>query len=122
MQDRSLIAGLVLEGSFSSYRSIGKQTAAKICLPIGGLAYLILQDRYSIRDILPKLSPIHIIVVHGTNDSVVPYTNGREIFMLAKQPKEFLEIPGGGHIDWHNIKSYFKEREILASMLKSVVR
>jgi hypothetical protein len=42
---------------------------------------------------LPKL------FLHGTQDEVVPYKLGRELFAAAVEPKAFYDIEGAGHND-----------------------
>ncbi len=36
-----------------------------------------------------------ILIVHSRMDEVVPFSQGQELYALAKEPKEFLEIEGG---------------------------
>jgi len=47
-----------------------------------------------------KISPVPLVVIHGTADSVVPYAQGQEIFDAAKEPKQFWPVEGGGHLPW----------------------
>ncbi len=35
-----------------------------------------------------------LLVIHSPDDEIIPYSNGRKIFISAKEPKEFLEISG----------------------------
>jgi hypothetical protein len=42
---------------------------------------------------LPKL------FLHGTQDEVVPYNLGRELFSAAAEPKIFYDVKGAGHND-----------------------
>ena len=42
---------------------------------------------------LPKL------FLHGTQDEIVPYKLGRELFSAAAEPKIFYDIEGAGHND-----------------------
>ena len=44
-----------------------------------------------------------LYVVHGTSDEVVPYSQGRTLYDLAKDPKEFLPIPNAGHTDFFEV-------------------
>ena len=44
-----------------------------------------------------------LYVVHGTSDEVVPYSQGRALYDLAKDPKEFLPIPNAGHTDFFEV-------------------
>jgi hypothetical protein len=38
------------------------------------------------------------LLVHGTEDDVVPISDSREIFAKANQPKELHELPGANHV------------------------
>ncbi len=38
-----------------------------------------------------------LLVIHGTNDRVVPYSMGKAIFNRAKSKKEFVRIKGANH-------------------------
>lgn len=38
------------------------------------------------------------LLVHGTEDDVVPLQDSRDICARANQPKELCEIPGSGHV------------------------
>ena len=40
-----------------------------------------------------------VLVLHGTNDRVVPIAFGERLFALANEPKRLVRIPGGGHSD-----------------------
>ena len=122
MKKRSFIRGIVIEASFASYRSIGQSAGGRVCFPLGYLAYLILSDSYSIQEMLPTFSPIRTIVIHGNADPVVPYEKGREIFALAKEPKDFLEIDKGGHLNWHHLKNYAPQRKQLLKILQDTLK
>ena len=38
------------------------------------------------------------LLIHGTEDDVVPVEDSREIFALANEPKKIVEIPGANHV------------------------
>ena len=38
-----------------------------------------------------------LLVIHGTNDHVIPFSMGKEIFNNAKTKKRFIKIEGAGH-------------------------
>ena len=38
-----------------------------------------------------------MVIFHGTEDSVVPYASGKQLFDVAPSPKELVTIPGGDH-------------------------
>ena len=39
-----------------------------------------------------------LLMIHGERDRVIPINSGRRLFQLAKEPKTFLAVPGGGHV------------------------
>lgn len=42
---------------------------------------------------------VPILVIHGTEDQVVPVELGRRLYQAAPLPKAWLEVPGAGHGD-----------------------
>ena len=48
-----------------------------------------------------KLTDVHapILFIHARRDEVVPFVNGQRLFGVARDPKAFLELNGGGHVD-----------------------
>jgi fermentation-respiration switch protein FrsA (DUF1100 family) len=40
---------------------------------------------------------VPLLVMHGTNDPVIPIRLGERLFALAHEPKRFIAFPGGGH-------------------------
>jgi fermentation-respiration switch protein FrsA (DUF1100 family) len=39
-----------------------------------------------------------LLVVHGDEDPIIPMASGRRLYELAKGPKRFVAVPGGGHV------------------------
>jgi len=49
-------------------------------------------------DLLPLLPALHnLLIVHGTEDTIVPYAHAEKIYRLAGNPKELVPIAGGDH-------------------------
>lgn len=40
-----------------------------------------------------------LLIVHGTDDDVIPFSMGRQLFEAAPEPKYFAPIDGAGHND-----------------------
>jgi fermentation-respiration switch protein FrsA (DUF1100 family) len=58
-----------------------------------------------------KLSPVPLLVVHGTRDEVVPVAQGRQLFQSAAQPKTLFEVKTGRHGDALSVNSgQFRKR------------
>lgn len=58
-----------------------------------------LDDTYTAKSYIEKISPIPLMLIHGTADQVVPYSHSQRLFELAKEPKKFITIDGGTHVD-----------------------
>ncbi|MFQ5559855.1 MAG: alpha/beta hydrolase [Nitrospinota bacterium] len=95
------INAIIVDSSFYSYTAIAKDVLAGSLLtwPFQPLAYVLISDRFSPKKVIPTITPVPLLVIHGTNDRVIPFKQGYEIHRLAKEPKYFWKIPGGSHID-----------------------
>lgn len=51
----------------------------------------------SVVDLAPAIR-VPWLLVHGTEDEVVPLQDSRDIYARANNPKELFEIPGAGHV------------------------
>jgi pimeloyl-ACP methyl ester carboxylesterase len=51
----------------------------------------------SVANEAPKIR-VPWLLVHGTEDDVVPIQDSEDIFTRANQPKEFVKIPGANHV------------------------
>ena len=40
-----------------------------------------------------------VLIIHGTKDSVIPHSHGKELFELANEPKRFIPVDGADHND-----------------------
>jgi fermentation-respiration switch protein FrsA (DUF1100 family) len=82
--------GVVLESPFTSVRAMGNAV-----LP--GAGYL-----FSTRwDSLAKIGRLRaaLLVIHGEQDEVVPFAQGRELFGAAPEPKTFVTLRGSRHYE-----------------------
>ena len=88
--------GLILEATFTSIPDMVKETKWG-WLPVG---FLITQ-RF---DSLDKIDDVKVptLIVHGTNDAIVPATMGKRLFEATKAPKKLVMVEGGTH---HNLTS-----------------
>lgn len=86
------LRAVVIDGAFASY-----QTMARL---VGGeLGGSLVTDELSPRDFVGKLSPVPLLVVHGTQDEIVPVAQGRQLYETARQPKTLFEVKAGHHGD-----------------------
>ena len=95
-----LIDLLVFDSTFSSYQDIAfkKIKSSWPLFIFSPLAYLLVTDKTASQDRLPKINK-KSLVIHGTNDTVVEYEFGEEIFQLLPGPKWFWAVDDGVHTD-----------------------
>jgi fermentation-respiration switch protein FrsA (DUF1100 family) len=92
MAEEFHVGGVVL---LAPYTSIPEM--AQIQYPYLPAKYLA-RDRFENEK---KIQNIHapVLIVNGTEDQIIPTSQGRQLFDLANEPKEFHAIPGRGHND-----------------------
>lgn len=94
------IRAVAVESAFSSYRGIVRDKLGEkplVSLLKWPISYLLVGDSYSPVDVVERIAPVPLLLIHGTVDPVVPYHHGRELFDRARQPKELWTIEQGGH-------------------------
>ena len=96
------LAGMVNTKAFYD-REFGEETPDSGCMweePSCPLSSIFKNDLESIKSTAPKAGDIKIpwLLIHGTEDDVVPIDDSREIFRLANEPKKIVEIPGANHV------------------------
>lgn len=87
---------VILEAPFVSIREMAR--AVYPWLPVGPL----LRTRY---DVVEKIKQVKspLLVVHGEQDDIVPFEQGKRVFAAASAPKEFYAIRGARHNDTFEI-------------------
>jgi fermentation-respiration switch protein FrsA (DUF1100 family) len=83
---------LILQSTFTSARDM-----AKTMFPLGLLQPFVNVHFDSAKVIAGIRCPK--LIIHGTDDSIVPFRLGETLFNLASSPKEFYAVPGAGHND-----------------------
>jgi hypothetical protein len=82
---------LVLEAPFTSTADVAATEFP--FLPV----HLMMSDQYRSRDFIGKVH-MPVLVAHGDHDQTIPFEEGRELFSLANEPKEFVRMPGSDHM------------------------
>ncbi|TGL64134.1 alpha/beta hydrolase [Leptospira sarikeiensis] len=101
LENKDGIALVVGDGTFAYYSHVAKAVAERVSFfPMDHIVGFFFSDSYSPGDTIDKISPVKLLIVHGTADEIVSFPNGMELFQKAKDPKIFWEIKGAGHLDW----------------------
>lgn len=85
---------VILSAPFYSLYAMGR-------LVLPPLAFLVDGDLDSARLIDRLTCPL--LIMHGTADRTIPFRQGQELYALARPPKVFYEVVGGGHVDLHEV-------------------
>ncbi|MBW4647809.1 MAG: alpha/beta hydrolase [Kastovskya adunca ATA6-11-RM4] len=106
------VAGLVVEGSFTSMRlMVDYHYRHFTVFPVD----LLLHQRFDSLSKVRSLS-MPILFIHGTSDRVVPSYMSEILFAAASEPKQLLLVPEAGH---HNVGELSGEKYFQA--IKAVV-
>lgn len=89
--NRAGVRAVAIEATFFSYSSI----ASDKFLGAGSL----MDDTYSAEHYIGSVSPIPLLLMHGTSDAVIPYAHALRLFDKAREPKKLITVHGGAHIE-----------------------
>ncbi len=114
LKDQYQLSGLILDSSFTSYRSIAqKVTASHVITWLVWPFTWLLPTQWDPVEYIADISPSAILMFHSKEDLVLPFEQGLELFEAAKAPKQW-HTSEGGHIQTFNHEKY---RKILLDFL-----
>jgi pimeloyl-ACP methyl ester carboxylesterase len=95
------VRAVVADSAFAGYRRIVRDKLKEpiVTWPLAYPASWTVDDGRSPERWIGTLSPVPVVVIHGTKDPVVPYSHGELLYRLANDPKGFWAVEGGGHTD-----------------------
>ena len=100
--DKREAKGMILEAPFLSIAEMSKKVFGF------KLPKFILSSTFPSNKRIPK-TDIPLLVIHGTNDKVIPFSHGKEIYNLSPAKiKEFFPIENAGHNDTYYVAGYNK--------------
>jgi fermentation-respiration switch protein FrsA (DUF1100 family) len=84
--------GIVLEAGFPSMRAVVRSSPV-----LWALSWFSSYEFPTARWMSAVRAPV--LVLHGDEDSVIPYGLGQQLYAQVPGPKQFLTIAGGDHND-----------------------
>jgi fermentation-respiration switch protein FrsA (DUF1100 family) len=107
---RAGASGLIVESTFTSIRTLVR------------LIYHVPLPEMPVRyDSLSKIGQLKmpLLAIHGEQDELIPFADGRALFEAAPQPKTWYPIPGAGHNDTYAVggEAYFRQQVAFAGSL-----
>jgi fermentation-respiration switch protein FrsA (DUF1100 family) len=107
--------GLIVESTFTSIR-----TLARLIFP---LPLPELPVKY---DSLAKIGQIQkpLLAIHGEEDELIPFADGRRLFDAAPEPKTWFPIPRASHNDTYIVggEAYFRRLAAFARDLSNIIK
>lgn len=91
---RPQMAGLIVDGSFTSIRDMVTLLPSLRFFPVDGL----LHQRFNSIEKITNLQ-MPLLLIHGTADTQVPASMSEELYITATAPKQLYLIPNAGHND-----------------------
>jgi fermentation-respiration switch protein FrsA (DUF1100 family) len=58
---------------------------------------------------------VPLLIMHGSNDPVIPIVLGERLFALAREPKQFVRFAGGGHENLGNFGAIETARQFIGA-------
>lgn len=115
------LKALIIDSTFSSYRSIAREVLGTIWFtwPLQWPLSFTVSDAYSPLEAIPHVSPVPLLIIHSEKDPVIGVHHARRLFEAAKDPKELWILPNGLHIQTLNKA---ENRAVFVGHLESLLR
>jgi fermentation-respiration switch protein FrsA (DUF1100 family) len=93
---RQGLTAVALDAAFASYSDIAKEVASRNWLTWSFQypAAWAMPNDYDLIDYIGEISPTPVLIIHGTADEIIPFSNGEALFDAAGDPKNFLRYDG----------------------------
>ncbi|NVM87203.1 hypothetical protein FHT32_000826 [Variovorax sp. SG517] len=89
--NRAGVKAAAIESTFYSYSSIANDKLKG--------AGLLVSDEYAASRYVAAVSPIPLLLIHGTADQVIPLAHSKRLLADAREPKRLIEVPGAAHLE-----------------------
>lgn len=117
------ISAIAVDSPFSSFNYIVVRYAKLFYkipkYPLTPLTFLFTKmrlgfnpDDFSAVRYVKKISPRPIFFIHGANDERIPADEGKKLYDMAGEPKEFWEVSGADHMESHSKNPLEYEKKV----------
>jgi uncharacterized protein len=63
-------------------------------------------------NVVSKIAPRPIFFIHGESDERIPIAEGKKLYDIAGEPKEFWSVAGANHMEAHNKNPLKYEKKV----------
>lgn len=97
--EKRIYQAVALDAVFAGHREIAKDVLNRhvITWPLQFIVPLLLPTEYNPKDHVAAFSPTPLLLIHSTEDQIIPFQQGRTVFEQAAEPK-FWVTSHGPHI------------------------
>lgn len=115
--ERPEVRAVLADSSFASHADVVSHTVRQVIhlpgAPFAAIADYFLERRagYRGRDVAPErvvaqIAPRPVLLIHGTDDAMIPVTHAYRLFEAAREPKDLWIAPAANHCG-----AYFVDRQ-----------
>ncbi len=115
---------IVIESGFLSYEWAAVSVLSNhwLLFPLEPLAFLVISDEWAPKLRIRELAPTPFLIFHGDADHTIDFRLGVELYDAALPPKEFIRVPGGGHIQSFWVEDGKKFREVFLARMDAAIK
>lgn len=84
------LRAVIVDSSFASYRDMARHVA-------GTFGESLVSDQLAPVQLIGRISPTPVLIIHGRQDEVVPFSQGMKLYEAANAPKTLFEVKSGQH-------------------------
>lgn len=82
----------------------------------------IMDESWSAATHVARLAPLPLLLIHGTNDKVVPYSHSEMLLAEAGEPKKLVTVEGGDHLDIMTERYGTKYRDMMVDFFERTLQ
>lgn len=94
------LTAVMVDSTFSGFRAIAREKLDGFWLtwPFQIPLSWTVTDGYEGVDLIGRISPVPVLVIHSVRDGIIPFHHGTELYDAAEKPKDFLstDMPHAG--------------------------
>ncbi|MEW5850229.1 MAG: alpha/beta hydrolase [Myxococcota bacterium] len=96
---RTDVAAVAAEAAFTSHRELAREVLRLSPLaPLAGPLSRLLTSEYAPLEVVDRISPRPLLLLHGDRDALIPLSMSRELLARAGEPKALHVVEGGQHL------------------------
>jgi uncharacterized protein len=90
------VVGVLLDSPYASVARLFERGGIRLAPGVPLPARLLMRNPIDAEAVIGRLR-VPVLMLHGTEDRVIPLQDARRLYAAAHQPKELIEVEGAGH-------------------------